>query len=993
MSLLVFILLAASVFLVDISLAISVMRRDGDWAFVIGLISAGLVDATYAISISVSSYLAMSVFSSLYFCLIDCMLISFVALVSNFTGLFQSKKLFTVIGIIAVLDIIVLLFINPSTELAISYTPFDAEGATLYAYDKHLLYWCHLIFCYALVAMIVGILIIKAILVPSEYRIRYIIPVVGTLFVVAINAGFLFVPGLVYDISIFIYSLIAMFFYWAFYYFTPYSMRSTARDMIMDRLDQALVFFDYENHLAGYNKSALRVFGSCIEEGIGLDSFLRATGLGNYIKDPSQEIAFLWSGGKDGNTPYNCEYRQLKDKKDQPLAKLFVLTDNTMAADLLTGFDTLNTYTQKVLDGRLAAKGPTAALTFDLNRLSKINADLGRSTGDRALAVLANAMRNNLPVDSYFARLDDAFLMAVVPQGNPKVIESMVDEVCAEVGRTVIEGHNLEAVSAFDVVDEQTGDIRAAVSDAMDALRAKKLINGSSAHLSLLNSLAYAMSLSDAGSEDHVSRTTDLALELGRRINLSNLQLTQLELLCLMHDVGKIGIPLDIINKPTRLTDIEWEIMKTHVEKGAQIAAVSPELSPIADDILHQHENWDGSGYPDGLRYGAIPILSRIIAIVDTFDAITHNRPYRAARSTSAAVAELKNGAGKQFDPYLVSEFAHVIEAANLSSDEEPSGSNDELGHAPRSLDSAAISDPVSDINVLQCAHYTADGEGHILKINDAFTTLTGYSMRDVEEYGLRHIDLIFPDETADYQLSIDYARKATGGALVEHRLRRKDGTERNVICHGRDYVDAQTGEARTEFDVVDIANTHSVKLMAEQTWEKVQRNIEQLEENASTDALTGLLNREALRGKAQPLIDDAQTVVVILIMDIDNFKGYNDTYGHPQGDVLLCVCAQSLAAACGPEALVARLGGDEFCAAIPLQADAGEAAANQLANKIFVSMQQALKPYGSNVGVSMGMVLATDATSTLSELYEKADEALYWAKSEGKMRLVCFDA
>lgn len=159
-------------------------------------------------------------------------------------------------------------------------------------------------------------------------------------------------------------------------------------------------------------------------------------------------------------------------------------------------------------------------------------------------------------------------------------------------------------------------------------------------------------------------------MKLGFQLGLSDVVLSDLFILAALHDIGKIGIPDQILNKKTRLSPEEWEIMKKHPEIGYRIAQSAPELSPIADKILSHHERWDGNGYPQGLRGEEIPLISRILSIADAYDVMTNGRPYQPPLSQDEALEEIKRCAGTQFDPYIVEifikSFSNEIDVSNF---------------------------------------------------------------------------------------------------------------------------------------------------------------------------------------------------------------------------------------------------------------------------------------------------------------------------------------
>lgn len=192
-----------------------------------------------------------------------------------------------------------------------------------------------------------------------------------------------------------------------------------------------------------------------------------------------------------------------------------------------------------------------------------------------------------------------------------------------------------------------------------------KLLKEASNRNSLVKTLMKALEARDYITEGHAERMEANAVKMGEYLRLSQKQMDRIKLLVKFHDIGKVGIPDIILNKPSRLTEEEWKIMKTHSNIGKRIAEASTELEEIAQLILMHHERWDGEGYPLGVKGEEIPIECRILSVVDAYDAMTNDRPYRKAMPYSAAEQQLEEGAGSQFDSKLVSAFKEIIKVNN----------------------------------------------------------------------------------------------------------------------------------------------------------------------------------------------------------------------------------------------------------------------------------------------------------------------------------------
>ncbi|OGO17352.1 MAG: hypothetical protein A2Z15_08685 [Chloroflexi bacterium RBG_16_50_11] len=174
---------------------------------------------------------------------------------------------------------------------------------------------------------------------------------------------------------------------------------------------------------------------------------------------------------------------------------------------------------------------------------------------------------------------------------------------------------------------------------------------------SVVRGLAEALDNRNFYNLNHSKLVTDMAMALGQALKLDQTDMNRLEVCSLLHDIGKISISEAIINKPGKLDQEEWELMKTHTRLGADFAGRVPYLTSCADGILHHHEHFDGQGYPDGLKGDAIPLEGRILAVADAYAAMTTERAYSGILAHEQALEELKKCAGSQFDPALVELF------------------------------------------------------------------------------------------------------------------------------------------------------------------------------------------------------------------------------------------------------------------------------------------------------------------------------------------------
>ena len=214
------------------------------------------------------------------------------------------------------------------------------------------------------------------------------------------------------------------------------------------------------------------------------------------------------------------------------------------------------------------------------------------------------------------------------------------------------------------------------VSRALDPLAIKKAEEQVSAlRTSVICAFNQLLDLKDLNTGVHSTRLAEWGMRVGQELGLEEPELQNLEIAALLHDIGKVGIPDAILRKPGKLEADEFALMKKHPEYGWAVLRMLPGFERAALDILHHHESFDGKGYPAGLKETEVPIVSRIVSVIDAFDAMVSSRPYRKGLPTEEAVRRLILASGTQFDPVVVqcflsfaqTEMAGVFAAAGTS--------------------------------------------------------------------------------------------------------------------------------------------------------------------------------------------------------------------------------------------------------------------------------------------------------------------------------------
>jgi diguanylate cyclase (GGDEF)-like protein/PAS domain S-box-containing protein len=306
---------------------------------------------------------------------------------------------------------------------------------------------------------------------------------------------------------------------------------------------------------------------------------------------------------------------------------------------------------------------PVSLLMCDVDGLKIVNDSLGHGAGDEILKNVADILRHSFRPGDIISRIGgDEFVVLMTPN-SIKSCENACQRIKKHIQKYNDENPTLPiSLSLGYAVSRQFPvDMNSLFKEADNNMYREKLHQKNSARSAIVQGLVKALEMRDFITEGHGDRLQNLVEDFARALGLPESSMPDLRLLAHFHDIGKVGIPDSILFKPGPLTLEERSTMQKHCEIGHRIAMSTPDLAPIAGWILKHQEWWNGKGYPLGLKEDAIPLECRILSIVDAFDAMTHDRPYRKGLDPSVAAQELHRCAGTQFDPYLVDRFAKLL--------------------------------------------------------------------------------------------------------------------------------------------------------------------------------------------------------------------------------------------------------------------------------------------------------------------------------------------
>lgn len=555
--------------------------------------------------------------------------------------------------------------------------------------------------------------------------------------------------------------------------------------------------------------------------------------------------------------------------------------------------------------------------------------------------------------------------------------------------------------------------------------------NLSRIYFATAEALATAIDAKDQTTHCHVRRVQIYAAGMGEVLQLGPVEVAALRAGALLHDVGKLAVPAHILNKPGRLTPAEFEKMKVHTTVGEQILSRVEFPYPVAPILRHHHEQWDGLGYPDGLKGEQIPITARIISVVDCFDSVREDRPFRRGMTRDEAIVFLERGSGTHYDPNVVKLFiehlprfeeqinAHGLSQQLPSLDLAPRALNEDNAQR-RERGSGMAYDQIksahkevyalyeiartfgSSLDIHNTVEILVDKVGHLVPFDTCAIYLfdeakgyataahvagrnakilatrcvapgegvTGFALANRTSINQLHPSLDFPG----MELESEYRSMASLPLFRDEMLL---GAISIYSTHLESYTDDHMRLLETVTRLASDALANGM-------------HHARAESNALTDSLTALPNARYLALRFDEESSRARRTgraFQVVMLDLDDFKIVNDTFGHKVGDMVLREMGQIIQAQLRDYDFLARYAGDEFVAIVQELAGSQVEELRHRIETAVVDFSLHVRNVGkARVGISVGTATFGVDGDTLDQLLVAADQAMYRAKSEHKL-------
>lgn len=539
-------------------------------------------------------------------------------------------------------------------------------------------YWVHCVYAYLAIMAVVAVLIVKCVRLPFVYAGRYLMELSVVVSVAVLNFLFIVTP-VPLDLSCLLYCWVTGAAYRIALEYNPKHIRKHARYIMANKLQEPIVLFDINQMLADFNAIAAEKFNlndtdiNTLTRKDFETSILQLTYEENQSPDINREVVIH---KEYASFVYHFTIQPLRSHRGLDMGVMYAFQDiteqkmmynaleNMSAYDQLTGFYTSRMFINKMAEWDKEPEEYIVAIC-NIAGLKLINSFYDRTVGSRVIQRMSETLRDVLPEETLVCYADDDSTV-IIAKG---VSEEQMNLYLANASRK-LKKRGLENIPIFlnygIARRENTAvSVEEYIKYAVMDLLIKKGKDSVFQKREMTEALTKEYFRNEYESKEHVERIAALAAGMAEKLSLSEEDKTKLRLLCIYHDIGRVKTREEVWSHAATITRDELDIIKLHSVTGYQIVEKMQLEYDIADFVLYHHENYDGSGYPYGLSGEEIPLLSRILAIVDSYDVMVNDQLYKDAVSRENALAELRKYSGSQFDPALVKIFEEVLKERN----------------------------------------------------------------------------------------------------------------------------------------------------------------------------------------------------------------------------------------------------------------------------------------------------------------------------------------
>lgn len=334
--------------------------------------------------------------------------------------------------------------------------------------------------------------------------------------------------------------------------------------------------------------------------------------------------------------------------------------------DNLTNLYNRNFFEEELVRLDTKRQLPITIIMGDINGLKLINDAFGHGMGDKVLKSAANIMKKHFRKEDIVSRIGGDEFMILLPKTSEETGQSIVNRLKSFCENNPVDIIKMSISFGVATKEKEYEDINKIVKKAEEKMYFNKLKESKEAKQAMIAFLKSRLEKITFETKAHYERLKNLSLMLANEVGISEMEKEELRLLCEFHDIGKIGVPSIILQKEGALNSEEWEDIKRHSEIGYHIVKEFRDTLPIDELILVHHERWDGKGYPGLYKDKQIPIVVRIFAIADAYEAMVNDRPYKERMTHDQALKEILDKAGSQFDPNLANMFVKLMDKKQL---------------------------------------------------------------------------------------------------------------------------------------------------------------------------------------------------------------------------------------------------------------------------------------------------------------------------------------